>query len=437
MTKGRGSDAAAAALSFEDAVVACGRPGSFPERPRLESHPGLRALREAGTAHVYADSASVEEIGELISCGENAVLEEVDGNTANQPLVRKALGEYLKDSDPARWIRSLRAHRRELPREELAPVLYAILCGRLGNAIVGSFAGQRIWEVSLQIHMSLSGDPERAVRIGHYLREMVGSAIVKVPFAPDEPSCFLVARDLEKAGVPVNFTSTFSARQAVAAALLANVTRTNVFLGRLNQGLGATLLGEQVTLEAQRALARLRRDHGLKTLLIAASMREPETFRLLAGCDVFTAPGKVLRGFLDGEGGAEELESRLETSYEDELEIGQEALDALSRDRIDRLHEVEPELVEFLVELRGRPDYATLRDGEVLRRRFEEAGFGDFFHSPSEAEAKSFRADKLPDLGSASARELALDTNYSLRANADFANQQDEIDAEMGKHLSW
>ncbi len=47
---------------------------------------------------------------------------------------------------------------------------------------------------------------------------MVPSALVKVPFAPHAPAMLLVARDLERDGIPVNLTSTFSARQAVAAA---------------------------------------------------------------------------------------------------------------------------------------------------------------------------------------------------------------------------
>ena len=119
---------------------------------------------------------------------------------------------------------------------------------------------------------------------------MVPSGVVKVPFTPHAPHCFLIARDLEREGIPVNFTSTFSARQAVAAGLLSNVTLTNIFMGRLNQGMKAALLGEHVDLAAQRALLRLRREAGIKTLLIVASVRDWQTFTRVAGCDVFTAP---------------------------------------------------------------------------------------------------------------------------------------------------
>jgi transaldolase len=107
-----------------------------------------------------------------------------------------------------------------------------------------------------------------------------------------------VARDLEREGIPVNFTSTFSARQVVAAALPCDVSRTNIFLGRLDQGLEACLLGAQVSLEAQRALRRLRHTLGVKTLLIVASIRNWDTFVQTAGCDVYTAPVNVLRDWM-------------------------------------------------------------------------------------------------------------------------------------------
>src|SRR5262249_46165045 len=127
-------------------------------------------------------------------------------------------------------------------------LLYTAICGRVANDIVRSLAGGRPWEISLQLHMGLVGRPESSKRAAAMLRAMAPTAFIKVPFAPYAPDCLLVARDLENRGIPVNFTSTFSARQALAAAVLANVTRTNIFMGRLNQGLHAKLLGEHVTL---------------------------------------------------------------------------------------------------------------------------------------------------------------------------------------------
>jgi len=418
------------------AVDLGGSEGPAPPRPELVSSPVLAALREAGTRHVYADTADVEELRQTIEVGPGRILAEVDGNTANQPLVHRVVERYLDRGDPRGWARELAEAAPGLEPEIRLALLYAILCGRVGNDVVRAFAAGRPWEVSLQIHMGLRFRPDAARRVGRLLRRMVPSAIVKVPFAPDAPDCFLVARDLEREGIPVNFTSTFSARQAVAAAVLADPARTNVFMGRLTQGMEAELLGEHVDLEAQRALRRLRDEAGAKTELIVASMREWQTFARVAGCDVFTAPCGVLADFLgQDEVGPPQLGSQLETSYEDRLGISGRVSTRLGSERIARLWRVEPELVEFLREYGATPEYADLRDGEALVKRLDEAGFADLFYVPDAAEAEELERGKLPDLEGALVERVPLDTHYSLLANADFDRHQAEIDARVAERL--
>ncbi len=421
---------------FDEALVALGRSGAPAARPQLVPSPLLGALREAGTAHVYADTADRDELAALLAAGPGAIVREIDGNTANQPLVRRVVGRYLDAGDPAAWARRLRERREDLGGQELARLLYAVLLGRIGNDFTAAFAADRPWEVSLQLHMALARDPEGARRTGRVLRRMVPTAFVKVPFTPYAPECFLVARDLEREGIPVNFTSTFSARQVVTAALLADVTRTNIFMGRLNQGLEAALLGEHVDLEAQRALLRLRRQAGVKTRLIVASVREWRTFVAVAGCDVFTAPCAVIRDFLaQREVGPEAIASRLETSYEDRLGVSERVRQRLGLQSIARLYRVEPELIEFLQALRGSAEWAAMRDGDRLFRRFDEAGFGDLFYAPTEAEWGDIRRGKLPDLDSPLTARLALDTLMSLLADGDFENEQAAIDREITRRL--
>jgi transaldolase len=398
------------------------------------STPLLSALLAAGTEHVYADTADVEELAALVRTGDGSLRREVDGNTANQPLVQKVVARTLDAGDPRTWADAL-ADRSRHDRRDRSALLYAILCARIGNDLNAAFGTGRRWEASLQLHMDLCADPEAARAVGHLLRRLVPDAIVKVPFTPDAPHCFLVARDLEQAGVPVNFTSTFSARQAVAAALLADVARTNVFMGRLNQGLEAERLGEHVDLEAQRALRRLRREDGVRTRLIVASIREWQTFVRVAGCDVFTAPCEAIRDFLEQEEiEPSEIDSRLETSYESELGVSAAVRERLGAERIARTYRVEPELVEFLRGLRGSRDYAAL-DGEGLYRRFDEAGFSDLFHAPTPAERQELERGKLPQLDGGLIERVPLDTHYSLLANADFARAQREIDEEIAKRL--
>jgi transaldolase len=195
----------------------------------------------SGTSHIYADTADYHELADLLEVMDGELYREVGGNTVNQPLVHKVIGRYLADHELERWVRQLRGEKRlRFSNTELATVLYAVICGRIGNDILRGFAGGRPWEISPQLHMGLVGNPEASKRAARLLRAAIPTAIVKVPFAPHAPDCLLVARDLENEGIPVNFTSTFSARQAVAAGLLSNVTRTNIFMGRLNEGLHAS-----------------------------------------------------------------------------------------------------------------------------------------------------------------------------------------------------
>jgi transaldolase len=420
-----------------DAVVAFGQSRGTHARPQLTSSPMLAAVCRAGTRHMYGDTADVHELGALIRTDSGAIFREVDGNTANQPLVHKVIGRYLEGSGPATCARQLREHRPGLTVDDTKILIYAIICGRIGNDMARAFGAGRPWEVSLQLHMSLSGDAEASKRVGRYLRRMVPSAVVKVPFTPHAPHCFLVARDLEREGIPVNFTSTFSARQVVAAALLSNVTLTNVFMGRINQGLQAALLGEHVDLEAQRALLELRRTAGVKTLLIVASVREWQTFVSVAGCDVFTAPLDAIRGLLmQTEVPPEAIRNQLETSYLDRLGIADVMLRKASMQTIARLYEVEPGLIQFLTELRGSSEYETLRDGDQLYKRFDQAGYGDVFYAPTAAEWTELRKNKLPDFAAALTRRLALDTLYSLLADADFEKYQEDMDRQIQEHIA-
>jgi transaldolase len=420
------------AASLEETLVTCEREPLAPEPAPLVSSALLASLQRTGTVHVYADTADAEELRPLLEVAGGGILAEVDGNTVNQPLARRVLERYLVGDRLAACAQVFHRHRPGASGTTLLPYLYTTVSGWMGTDLVNAFSAGRAWEVSLQLHMAALSEPEPAKALGRALRRIVPSCFVKVPFRPHEPQSLLIARDLEAEGIPVNFTSTFSARQVVAAALLADVTRTNVFMGRLNQGFRATLLGEHVDLEAQRALRSLRRAGAAKTQLIVASMREWQTLVRVAGCDVFTAPCEVLSTFLtQTDVPPEALTSQLETSYEDRLGIADETILAVGRERIARLWRVEPEFLEFLAGYGASAEYRELGDGERLRRRFEEAGFGDFFHAPDVREWQSLRKSKLPDLDGPLTERLAADTHMSLLADGDFVNQQEAIDAAL------
>lgn len=417
---------------LDEAVIAWGLATGTPEPVALVSSPLLAALQNAGTVHVYGDTADGDELGPVLSAPGGALVSEVDGNTVNQPLVRRVLDRYLAGHRLRQCAAEL-TRRQAVSPSDLTPYLYTVLSSWIGHDVLTRFADGRRWDVSLQLHMrAVETSPALAIRLGRYLTQMVPWSLVKVPFKPQAPHCFLIARDLEREGIPVNFTTTFSARQTVAAALLADASRTNVFLGRLNQGLHAELLGEHVVLEAQRALRRLRADGRTKTLLIAASMRDWHTFLRVAGCDAFTAPPGVLADFLhQADVPAIQVASRLETSYAEDLGVAATVQRSVGHERLRRLWQVEPEFIEFLLEYRGSAEYRDLRDGEGLARRFDAAGFGDFFYVPDRVEREELRRSKLPDLDAPLTGRLALDTLYSLLADADFEKEQAAIDAAV------
>ncbi len=429
-------------MAYERAIVHLMRAAQGKRKPkkgiRLVSHPLARALKDCGTAHIYTDTADQEEMHDLLVEREDAeniyLYGEVDGNTTNQPLVVKVLDRFLKGDETDNiitWIRELQKMKPNLSIDEAVVLIYSIINGRLGLEVLDNYEAGRIWEISLELHTSLAPDPITSRQVAWCLNQAVPNAFVKVAFTPDYPHALLIARDLEKEGVAVNFTATFSARQVVAAALLANPHRTNIFLGRLNQGLESDLLGEQVLLETQRQVTRLREKHAVQTLNMLASARTWQTIVLTAGSDVYTVPYPVLKEFLkQDEVGPGELKSRVDADYSDRLGVSDGVRDRLGVEKIEQLYRVEPEFIEFLVELRSSDEFATI-DGDGLFRRFDKAGFGDFFYAPSGPEWQELRKGKLPDLSSPLTARLPLDTLYSLLAIGDFTNFQDRMDSSI------
>lgn len=411
-------------------------PPAPPKEVSFTAHPVARALRQLGTRHLYADTADPEELHQVLRASEDersvTYYEEVDGNTTNQPLVEKVFDRLLETEGPGTirgWIATLREANPNLEVQEATVSVYSILNARLAWEVIGRFGRGRTWHISLELHTALGADRAGSVRIGRCLGRAVPGALVKVAFTPDHPQAFLIARDLEQQGIAVNFTATFSARQVVAAALLANPHRTNIFLGRLNEGLRAQVLGEHTLLAAQRHMQRLRTEQGIRTLNMGASVRRSETLVLTAGCDAYTVSTPALRAFL-----AErdlQLQDRTEADLSTELGIDPAVVEAVGgMDRIRRLYEVEPEFVAFLLDLRSSPEFGRM-DGDALGERFERAGFGDLFYRPTPEEWRELRKSKLPDLTSPLVRRIPVDTLFSLLAIGDFSNFQDRMDAKI------
>jgi transaldolase len=136
----------------------------------------------------------------------------------------------------------------------------------------------------------VSDDPEGMVEEGRALAGIHHHVVIKVPFSR---AGLAAARELTDSAHRVNVTLVFSASQALLAAE-AGATYVSCFMGRLDDISvdSAAVLGEIV--------AALR-PGGVTSQVLAASLRHPLHAVVAAklGCEVATAPGKVLRQMLD------------------------------------------------------------------------------------------------------------------------------------------
>jgi transaldolase len=136
----------------------------------------------------------------------------------------------------------------------------------------------------------VSEEPGGMVAEGRALAGLHQHVTVKVPFS--RPG-LTATRELTSEGIPVNVTLVFSAGQALLAAE-AGATYVSCFMGRLDDVSvdSAAVLGEIVeALRPGQAGAQV----------LAASLRHPMHVVTAAtlGCEVATAPGKVLRQMLE------------------------------------------------------------------------------------------------------------------------------------------
>jgi transaldolase len=193
---------------------------------------------------LFIDSGSVAEVAELAGWGV------LSGATTNPSLLAK------EDGDPGDIVR------------------------RICELVDGP--------TSVEV---VSDDAPGMVREGRALRTLHEHVVVKVPFcAAGLAACSELAAD----GHPVNMTLVFTANQALLAAE-AGAKYVSCFMGRL----------DDISVDSTAVLAEivetLRPGGYAQAQVLAASLRHPEHLKAAArlGCEVATAPGKVLRAALD------------------------------------------------------------------------------------------------------------------------------------------
>jgi len=263
----------------------------------------LNALR----TELWLDSGDAESVAEVWS-------REFVALTTNNTLLNKEIQKGSYDAFIVEAHHLLRDEPELEERERILEIAF-MLNARHALSLVERFDAY----VSVEEHTDLAHDMEGTVRIARRFHAICPERfIVKIPFTP---AGLLATRRAAADGIPVNHTLGFSARQNYVVASLAKPSFVNVFLGRLNSvvadnGLGdGRYVGERAALASQAIVQKLRKEKGIPTRQIAASLRSGEQVRDLAGVDIMTLPTKVAREFLDLGLQAEDMENCLRETY--------------------------------------------------------------------------------------------------------------------------
>lgn len=190
---------------------------------------------------LYIDSANLKEIQDTASIGI------ISGVTTNPSLLAK--------EDPTLDVKELIKH------------IYATIGGHVSVEVV-------------------STDTAGMLKEADEILEWFPEATIKIPMIPNG---LAAVKELSRQDIPTNVTLIFSPGQALAANN-AGATYVSVFLGRLDD------IGSD-SVAVVRDICEIWDQHGLESMIIAASIRHP--IHILecakAGADIATVPYKVLQ----------------------------------------------------------------------------------------------------------------------------------------------
>ena len=169
-----------------------------------------------------------------------------------------------------------------------------VICGVTTNPSLIAREGRDFVEVVKEITTIVDGpisaevislDAAQMVEEAKPLAAIHKNIVIKIPMCAEG---LKAVKQLTKLGIKTNVTLIFSAAQALLAAR-AGATYVSPFLGRLDDiGTNGMILIEEI--------ADIFKIHGIKTEIIAASIRNPihviDAAR--AGCDIATVPYKVI-----------------------------------------------------------------------------------------------------------------------------------------------
>jgi transaldolase len=377
-----------------------------------KTDPFWASLRKAGT-QLWLDTGDIEE-------AEANWTAEMSALTTNNTLLNNEIQKGIYDN----FIADARKIVKDLPPDEQVMEIAFMLNARHGLRLASKFGGL----VSVELHTGTAHDINAIEYYGkRYHQINPEQFIVKVPYTA---SGLLGARKLRNAGIKINFTLEFSARENVIVTRIARPDYLNVFLGRigayminnkLGDGSGA---GEMAVLSSQEWVTRISGLNEWPTRLIAASLRNFEQLELLAGTDVYTMPPKVAaagRANLKGN-----FASRIKEKYP--ISIFDSARDSKS----ETFWEVGEKVVRFAEELAAR----VPQTGNELIERAHKAGCEDMFPVLSSDEIRALDSDgKIPVYSRWEKRikdgSIAPDTLLTLAGLASFTADQGMLDSRI------
>lgn len=385
----------------------------------FESQPAYSALVSAGS-ELWLDTGELEAARKVWA-------RELHGLTTNNNLINKVVQTGAVDATVTKITNRMRQSFPGISSSDLIIEAAFILNATIALNLVEAFGAK----VSVELHPDLSHDWQASVAFGkRYYALNQQHFIVKVPMTPDG---FIAVRKLSEAGVPVNFTLNFSARQNYFAALFSRPRYVNVFLGRLgnlleDNGLGSSEnVGEHVTLVSQEYIEQLRAKQRTPTQQIAASIRSGQQIEHLAGVDVLTMPPKAAQEYLtEGAYRSRAIKRRSSSDFQVQLTVD----DQVAR-KLSVLWDVPDNFKEFTADAVAQGD--TIGSGAGLLELARRHGVNDFFREWTPEELEQIQqGGKIPNWTQWSPT-TAADEMMSVAALQSFAKDQKELDDRIAR----
>ena len=374
--------------------------------------PFWESLRQAGT-ELWLDTGDMEEAEANWSA-------EMSALTTNNTLLNNEIQKGIYDI----FISEAKHIVQELPLEDRVREIAFMLNSRHGLRLATKFGGN----VSVELHTDTAHDIKAIEYYGKRYHEISPDQfIVKVPYTAEG---LIGARKLKDAGVRVNLTLGFSARQNILVTRLSRPDYLNVFLGRigafmmdnkLGDGTGA---GERAVISTQNWVTGLSAKNPWQSKLIAASLRNYNQLELLAGTDVFTMPPKVAAA------GRKSFKGKFSSKTHENYEVS--LYSSAGNARLERFWDVDDKILN-LAELLSAKVPST---GAELINIAQNEGCEDMFPSLTKEEKKFIADDgKIPVFSRWAQKikdgKIAPDTLLNLAGLASFAADQKKLDQRI------